>query len=244
MPVISACEMVSSGSRKYCASRGTTRAVCRSTRQWSFWGASMSAAYARTIRTGVMSTLMIASISPAIATPASDMPAVWFSHAIIVDLDNLPKRYTCDELWYRFRAVLLSIGARPDLQITPYHCDERSPSVELQFSLPHAIESGQRQLADLRAADNSITLEPGQPTPLDSADCELMRQVKDELFPELPVHIVSFHLSCAAPQTAHHHFKLTLQALTPQPQTGAKGAASSQANSGVNMTTAAIKKHG
>lgn len=204
----------------------------------------MSAAYARTFRIGLISALMIASVSPAIATPASLTPAVWFSHVIIVDLDNLPKRYTCDELWYRFRAVLLSVGARPDLQITPYHCDERSPSVELQFSLPRAIESGQRQLADLQAANSSITLEPGRPTPLDSADCELMRQVNDELFSALPLHVVSFHLSCAAPQTAHHHFKLTLQALTPQSQTGAAGTASSQASSGVDMTTAAMKKHG
>lgn len=204
----------------------------------------MTAAYARTIRVGLISTLMIASISQAIATPASGTPAVWFSHAIIVDLDNLPKRYTCDELWYRFRAVLLSIGARPDLQITPYHCDERSPSVELQFSLPHAIETGQRQLADLQAADSSITLEPGRPTPLDSADCELMRQVKDELLPELPVKVVSFHLSCAAPQTAHRHFKLTLEAFTPGSQAGAAGTASSQASAGGSMTTAALKKHG
>jgi hypothetical protein len=203
-----------------------------------------AAAYATTIRIGLIATLMIVGISPTIATPASDTPAVWFSHAIIVDLDNLPKRYTCDELWYRFRAVLLSIGARPDLQITPYHCDERSPSVELQFSLPHAIERGQQQLADLQAPDDSITLEPGRPTPLDSADCELIRQVKDELFPELPVKVVSFHLSCAAPQTAHRHFKVTLQALTPRSQSVAGAAAGSQASSGGDTTTAAMKNHG
>jgi hypothetical protein len=205
----------------------------------------MTRIHASTVRIALISTLMIAGIAPALATTIPGTPAVWFSHAIIVDLDNLPKRYTCDELWYRFRAVLLSIGARPDMEITPYHCDQLSPSVELQFSLPHAMEGTPPRLADLQAADNTITLEPGRPSPLDSADCELMRQVKDELLPELPVHVLSFRLGCAAPQTAHHHFKLTLQALTPQPPTEAAGTPRSRpATFGRDTSIAATKNHG
>ncbi len=204
----------------------------------------MTGAYATAVRISLISTLMMAGISPAVATPPEDTPAVWISHAIIVDLDNLPKRYTCDELWYRFRAVLLSIGARPGMKITPYHCDDRSPSVEVQFSLPQAIQGAQVRFADLEAANNTITLEPGRPTPLDSADCELMRQIKDGLFPELPVHVVSFRLACAAPQTVHHHFKLTLQALTPQSRTGAAVTASSRATYGLDAAAAAAKNHG
>ncbi len=203
----------------------------------------MFSAYASTIRIGLISTLMIAGTLPAIATTTSDTPAAWISHAIIVDLDNLPKRYTCDDLWYRFRAALLSIGARPSMKITPYHCDSLSPSVELQFSLPQAIHGAQVRYADLEAENNTITLAPGRPTPLNSADCELMRQIKDGLFPELPIHVVSFRLACAAPQTAHHGFKLTLQALTPRSQTAAAVAASSGAISGREMTTAATKNH-
>lgn len=204
----------------------------------------MTGAYATAVRISLISTLMMAGISPAVATPPQDTPAVWISHAIIVDLDNLPKRYTCDELWYRFRAVLLSIGARPGMKITPYHCDDRSPSVEVQFSLPQAIEGAQVRFADLEAANNTITLEPGRPTPLDSADCELMRQIKDGLFPELPVHVVSFRLACAAPQTVHHHFKLTLQALTPLSQTGAAVTARSRATYGPDASAAPAKNHG
>jgi hypothetical protein len=203
----------------------------------------MTAVCAGAIRIGLVSTLMFA-VPPAIATTTSATPAVWISHAIIVDLDNLPKRYTCDDLWYKFRAVLLSIGARPGMKITPYHCEDRSPSVELQFSLPRAIQGAQVRFADLVAVNNTITLEPSRPRPLDPADCELMRQIKDGLFPKLPVHVVSFHLTCAAPQTTHHYFKLTLQALTPQSQAGPAVTDSSRATSGRDITTSATKNHG
>ena len=138
---------------------------------------------------GLLSVLAIFGAARA-ATPQSPTPAVWIPHAIIVDLD-LPKRYSCDDLWYRFRVILLSIGANPDLKVVPYQCDSQSPKVQLQFSLPEPVNGAQAQFADLRAVNDTITLEPGHPMPLDAADCELVRQIKDELLTELPVRVLS-----------------------------------------------------
>jgi hypothetical protein len=185
---------------------------------------------------GLLSVLVLFGAARA-ATPQSPIPAVWIPHAIIVDLD-LPKRYSCDDLWYRFRVILLSIGANPDLKVVPYRCDSPSPKVQLQFSLPEPVNGAQARLADLRAVNDTITLEPGHPTPLDAADCELVRQIKDELFTELPVRVVSAETSCAAAPAAHTRFRVSLQALradSPSTSAAAAPAASSVAQASTSI---------
>ena len=179
--------------------------------------------------------------TPALALSPPTTPAVWTPHAILVDLENLPKSYTCDELWYKFRAVLLSIGARPSVTITPFYCDGRSPSVELQFSIPQALQDKQTQFADLEASDNIITLEPGHPKPLDSGDCELLRQITEGLFPDLPLHLMSFRLACYVPQKKHTHFQVTVKALTPESQLPATAIATSGARSHTDTTRAVFR---
>jgi hypothetical protein len=62
-------------------------------------------------------------------------PAEWMPHDMIVKLRDLPKRYSCNDLWYRSRDVLLAIGARPNVQILTHRFESalgpnaRSPRV-------------------------------------------------------------------------------------------------------------------
>ena len=51
--------------------------------------------------------LLLACLVTSIATSA---PAVWAPHELIVNLHDLPKHYSCDDLWYKFRAILLTLG--------------------------------------------------------------------------------------------------------------------------------------
>src|ERR1700753_2209419 len=78
-------------------------------------------------------------------------PAVWQRHALIVDLQSLPRRYTCDELWYKFRDVLLAVGASSRMKIMPYECGAQagehaySPKVELDFKTPSTLSGDQKR---------------------------------------------------------------------------------------------------
>jgi hypothetical protein len=156
--------------------------------------------------------------SRAVAGGAPTKPAVWFAHDMIVDLQDLPKRYSCDDLWYRFRDVLLSIGARSDMQIFPYQCNTRSPRVHLQFSLLKTVSGAEVKYASLQAGSETIRLEPGHPRSLDVSDCALLQQIKDTLLPALPVRVVSYRLTCVAPTSSHRRFYLSVQALSPASQ--------------------------
>jgi hypothetical protein len=137
---------------------------------------------------------------------------------MIVDLQDLPKRYSCDDLWYRFRDVLLSIGARSDMQIFPYQCNTRSPRVRLQFSLLKTVSGAEVKYASLQAGSETIRLEPGHPRSLDASDCALLQQIKGTLLPALPVRVVSYRLTCVAPTSSHRRFYLSVQALSPASQ--------------------------
>src|SRR5581483_4146859 len=127
-----------------------------------------------------LGSIAVLTLGAAITTAtAAEMtqPAVWSPHALIVDLQNLPKRYSCDDLWYKFRDVLLALGARPDMKILVYQCGASagalgySPRVHLQFSTPELLDRDEAKWAQMQATTRSVRLTSGQPPSLRDSDC-------------------------------------------------------------------------
>lgn len=172
----------------------------------------------RALAISAMLALVSAAYAAAPAQPSSNaaaQPAAWLQHDLIVSLHDLPKTYACDDLWYKFRDVLLEIGARADYKILPYDCNSRSPQVQLNFMLPQALTPAQRQYADLDATPKTVELEPGKPSTLKASDCDLVSQMNSYLFTAIPLKVVSSQLSCTASAKAQPHFELSVAALTP-----------------------------
>jgi len=175
----------------------------------------------------VLSVLGISALAwnvQAITPPQPGLPATWRPYDLIVDLHDLPQRYSCDDLWYKFHDVLLAMGARPDLKIVTYRCERsvsesnaRSPRAQLQFSLPELLSPAQSRWAQLKATTTTVRLAPGHPKSLQGTDCELLQQMKDGLLASLSQRIVSFDLACAAPHPSRWPFNVTVQTLTPAP---------------------------
>jgi hypothetical protein len=167
-------------------------------------------------------TFMLAWNAAAASGPQPGRPATWRPYDLIVDLHDLPQRYSCDDLWYKFRDVLLAMGARPDIKILVYHCERglpegkaRSPRAQLKFSMPELLTPAQSRWAQLQAVTTTVRLGPGHPASLLSGDCELLRQMKDGLLESLSQRVVSFNLACTASHSARWPFDVTVQALTP-----------------------------
>ncbi len=164
------------------------------------------------------------------ATPATQtQPAQWRPNDLIVELHDLPKVYSCDELWYKFHGVLLQIGARPRMNILAYDCGSEagaaaySPRVHLQFQTLEAIPANDARWADTQAAYRTVRLGPGSPTTLNDSDCELLSQIKDLLLPALSDdHTIAFHLACQSVSARHAAFALTVSVLeSSDPSRGA-----------------------
>lgn len=170
---------------------------------------------------GVLLALTTLAVTAARAAPTQvGQPAVWTPHDVIVSFDHLPKIYSCDDLWYKFRDVLRAIGARPDMRILAYQCGPKhgqlaySPQVHLHFSIPQAVGHAQARWADVNVERRTVRLGPGHPASITAADCELLRQMKDDLLSVLPDRVLQFNLACEAPAT-HWPFSVSIEALTP-----------------------------
>jgi hypothetical protein len=173
----------------------------------------------RILATSCCLLLLAASAIAAPPELGTQWPAMWQRRDVLVDLRNLPKRYSCDDLWYKFRDVLLRLGADPRMEILPHRCARsagpaaRSPSVRLEFSVPRPLARAAARGADLTVVMRDVEIAPGEPPTIDASDCALVRQMR----PALPGKIVAYRLPCRAPTSASRPFTLTVRALIPEP---------------------------
>jgi hypothetical protein len=154
------------------------------------------------------------------ASPASGLtakPALWRTFDMLVNLQNLPRTYTCDQLWYEFHGIVLQLGAWPySVNILPYHCSPapngalRSPDVEVGFQLPFFLHGVAAKSAPTQAIERTLRLSPGEPKTLQGSDCQLMQQISQTLLASLPLRIDRQRFDCSAPPRRAGHFSVTV----------------------------------
>ena len=159
-----------------------------------------------------------AATAPAATAPAAPLPAQWRSYDILLDLQELPRTYSCDELWYRVRDVLLALGARAYMTLTPYDCGTthsgaaRSPRVQVRFQLPYVLKGADVRYAELNVREQPVRLTPGSPHSLQPGDCELVRQLRGTLLSALPLHVEAADFNCSG---ARESYSVTVEAPRP-----------------------------
>lgn len=144
-------------------------------------------------------------------------PALWRTYDIIVNLQKLPRTYTCNQLWYEFHGILLRLGAWPySVNILPYHCSPtpsgylRSPDVEVRFQLPIFLSSAVKS-APAQAVERTVRLAAGEPKTLQPSDCQLLQQIEQMLLASLEgARVAETHFDCSAPPRRAADFHVTL----------------------------------
>jgi hypothetical protein len=144
-------------------------------------------------------------------------PALWRTYDIIVNLQNLPRTYTCNQLWYEFHGILLRLGAWPySVNILPYQCSPtpsgymRSPNVEIRFQLPIFLQAAVKS-APAAAVERTIRLSPGEPKTLQASDCQLLQQIDRMMLTSIDgLHVDEERFDCAAPPPRGASFHVTL----------------------------------
>jgi hypothetical protein len=182
-------------------------------------GTVVRATYLSVIVT-LVASLALASARAA-APPAPQYPAwaTWVQKDLIIKLDPLPKRYSCNALWYKFRDVLLAIGAKPGPTILVYPCDGKAdlaaidPNVHLQFFMPEVLPKATAGWAQFKAAPRKVELSPGHPASLDGSDCNLLQQMKGALLDSLAQHVEHADLTCQPSKASTKSFSVELDTL-------------------------------
>ena len=169
----------------------------------------------------VVSALGLLGVRPAAnAAPVQageGQPALWRTYDMIVNLQNLPRTYTCDQLWYEFHGILLQLGAwRYSVSILPYHCSPspggylRSPDVEARFQLPIFLHGVAAKSAPTKAIERTVRLAPGEPKILQASDCQLLQQIAQTMLASIQARIDETHFDCAGPPRRAAKFGVTL----------------------------------
>ena len=149
-------------------------------------------------------------------------PAQWRTFDLLVRLQDLPRSYSCPDLWYRFRDVLLAIGARQYMLIEPYSCAVKggapalSPSVHLKFQLPHPLKAEDARYADVSSVQKEVRLAPGRPGSLQADDCVLVQQMQGVLLASLPLRITASDFRCSASPPTYNITLAAAAASEPQ----------------------------
>ncbi|MGA8707075.1 MAG: hypothetical protein WB646_08825 [Steroidobacteraceae bacterium] len=146
------------------------------------------------------------------ADPDAPVTAYWAEHEEVDELGKLPRAYGCDDLFYKYRDILLKLGVRPGIKIYTYGCTRPgqpasgTTKVDLTYDLPHPAPTG------FKAYHRSVTLTAGDPKSLTVDDCALLDDMRQTVIAAISNQVDAHGLDCGS---GHHHkkFKLTVQTL-------------------------------
>ena len=180
---------------------------------------------AKVLLGAMLSASVAANPIPTASPKSAGQPAIWQSYDILVHLTRLPRPYTCDELWYKFRGVLVSLGAGRIDEVLPTDCASTSPDVHVQFRLPRLVPGAAANDSAIEAAPGVVEFAPGHPSHLLASDCHLVREISQSLLTDLPVKVKEAQFACrsdrapagalASARGAREHYELRIQTLLP-----------------------------
>lgn len=151
--------------------------------------------------------------------------AYWAEHNEIDELDRLPHPYQCDDLYYKYRDVLLRVGARPGMKIYTYGCIRQgkmtgdTPHVDLTYATPREMPDP-RSPAELQARRATVHLAPGEPKSLKPDDCALLDAMRQTVLASIAGGMDAQALPCDD-RRASRHYGLDVPALLPVPDSTA-----------------------
>jgi hypothetical protein len=168
----------------------------------------------------------------AAAETGDPVAAVWKEQRITFTYMGRTSRYSCDGLRDKMSALLMDLGARRDMKITPIGCSEDrpstrtgwlSPKLALVFATPALPDSAVQPLhaGDLSAVD--ARFEPFMLTSdafrnLSVADCELVEEFARQILPKLAAREVKSDITCVPYQESGSRFLVRGQVLRALPR--------------------------
>jgi hypothetical protein len=157
--------------------------------------------------------------------PAETIDAIWHTQLVDFTYSSRDVYYSCNSLRSKIGAILRAVGAHENVQVS-VHCigdgfvNHAQGRVRLSVPIEATPENVQRAttydtrhelVARLRklelptandierfpASWHSVSLTRQRQLRLDSGDCDLLRAVRRQIFPKMPVRVSSERLHCA-----------------------------------------------
>jgi hypothetical protein len=167
----------------------------------------------------------IALLSISTTTPAAPdyIPAIWRQQSVEFAYQGTATAYSCDTLQRRLEAILRSVGARDGISIVMQRCTDQADAY-MQITLESPVVATEANIAAvtqhtstdelvakvrneaLATPENierfpaewkTVSMSRDKTLKLDSGDCELVKQLRREVFPRMSIRIVHDNLRCS-----------------------------------------------
>lgn len=172
----------------------------------------------------------------------ASVEAVWKPQHMNFEYRGSSTSYSCRSLEDKLELILRSVGAREDVQLHSYACDEQIGIARFQISMQSpvvATEENVRELTTHDAKGELIARVNGEALPsaadlprfaavwktvsfardrgmrLERGDCELVQQLRRQILPRLSVQIVKDNVRCSSSTGDIGPPRLTVSALVP-----------------------------
>jgi hypothetical protein len=155
------------------------------------------------------------------AADTSTVMAVWAERKIYFPYAGFTALYSCDGLRNKVRAALTAIGAKPGFEVTANGCPNLSgpepmPWLNIVAAMPREAASDEAT-ARFPARWRRISFSDDPMGLFQAGDCELVEQLRDEVFVPLGARIVSSNMICVPRQVNVGAVDLTIEVLEPVP---------------------------
>lgn len=186
-----------------------------------------------------------APFATAVADASADgesVQAVWKPQQMNFEYRGYSTTYSCRSLEDKLELILRSVGAREDVQLNGYACDEQMGIARFQILLQSPVvasEENIRELTTRDAKDELVARVNGEKLPsaadvprfnavwktvsfardrrmrLERGDCELVQQLRRQILPRMSVHIVKDDVRCSSGTGNVGPPRLIVSALVP-----------------------------
>ena len=160
--------------------------------------------------------LPLRAAEPVVGSP---LQAVWKEQRLDFSYMGRTARYSCQGLRDKMRSLLLDLGARRDLQVSLYACDESAPlrrgylgpKLGLVFSSPALPDPAAKPAhpGDLLPVDahyEPFTLTSDAFKNYGVGDCELVEEFAREILPRLAARVMKQDITCIPYQATGSRF--------------------------------------
>lgn len=191
----------------------------------------------------VLSIVVHAAESADEAPPDANITAIWKIESIEFVYSSSTVRYSCEALRWRIAVILQTVGANSRMAIelscangervsyanariklaTPVEASEENVRAatdydtrdELVARLRHKELAGAEDIQRFAASWRTVALTRKPPLSLGPGDCDLLRAMRDQVFPRLRVRVVSSGLNCGSGPDTRITPRIQVNALMP-----------------------------
>jgi hypothetical protein len=199
----------------------------------------MSTSCHRVARLVLASALMVSLDAAAVQTASSDMiQAIWKVQRISFNYRGAS--HTCSGLSERLRSILRYVGVHETVTISLQGCHGQGGTQVAHILLASPVEATEENLSEVTSHDSraeliarlrgvglasaddiarfpaawrTISFANALPLRLTAADCDLLRELRREVFPKLAIRVINDEMNCPLGGSSVSRPQLTVAAL-------------------------------